>query len=94
MEISAPAIQKSIVTFLKRFHVIVYVVLIAGLLMTAVLILYATVNSSGKDDSYVSPANNTQFDQETIDRINQLKARDKNDGTINLPAGRTNPFVE
>lgn len=94
MEISLPAIQKTITTVFQRYHVILFVLLATGGLMATVLTLSGIAGSTSESDGYVSTANSTRFDQATIDRINGLKSRDQNNGTIDFSKGRTNPFVE
>ena len=94
MDISLITIKRSITTFLKRYHIVLFVVIVLGGLGSAVLLLNNTVNLSGESNGYISTANSTSFDQATINRINQLKSPDQNNSALDLTKGRTNPFVE
>lgn len=94
MDISLDSIKKPLINLLKRYHIILFVVLVIGGLGAAVLLLNNTISKSGQDSGYVSNANSTGFDKDTIERVNQLKSRDQNNNTINFDKGRTNPFVE
>lgn len=94
MDISLDSIKKPLGHILRRYHVVLFVVLVIGGLGAAILILNNTINQSGLDDGYVSTANSTTFDKATIERVNQLKSRDQNSETIDFSKGRTNPFVE
>ena len=94
MDISLQAIKTPIITFLRRFHIILFVVLSIGSLAIAILLLSAVIASSGESNGYVSNSNNASFDQTTINQINQLKTNDENNSTSLPQTGRTNPFVE
>lgn len=93
MELSSSALQASLSKFFKRYHVIIYVVIVAGSLAGVVLTFYTIVNSS-EQGSDLSSGNSAQFDSSTIKRIDQLKDRNQNQGSLDLSNGRTNPFVE
>lgn len=93
MELSSSALQASLSKLFTRYHVIIYVVIVAGSLAAVVLTFYNIVSTS-EQGSDLSTSSASQFDKETIERINQLKDRDQNKGTIDLSSGRTNPFVE
>lgn len=93
-DLSLSAVISFISWFLKRFHVVIFVVIVFGSLAAAVLILSSIVQSS-TDTSNQDPTRlNTSFDQDTINRIEELRTRDDNQGTAPLPDGRINPFVE
>lgn len=94
MDISLTSLTKSLSHVFKRYHVIIYVLVILGGLGAAIFTLNATVNLSGESGDYVSNANNTRFDAATIERINQLRSVDQENTSINFNNGRTNPFVE
>lgn len=94
MDITLDSLTKNIVQVFKRYHVVIYVLLVIGGLGVAVLFLNQTVESSAQSNGYESTANNTSFDQATIDRINQLGNGSDAQNTIDLDKGRVNPFIE
>ena len=94
MDISLTAINHKIATALRRYHLVFYVVIVTAGLGLAVLSLNAIVSSSSESGDYVSASGNAQFDTSTVERINKLRISDQNRSPLELPAGRTNPFVE
>lgn len=90
MNLSTQAIKKSIVTFLHRFHIVIFVVLVLGGLAVVVLLLNNIVVMSGQKNGYTPDTNNAGFDQSTIQKIEDLQNRSQTPPT----SGRTNPFVE
>lgn len=94
MEISLPAIKKSLVTFLQRYHVILFTVVVLGGLAVVVFLLNNIVISSSNSSDYTPAGSNATFDEETIERVNQLKSSEEEREVLDLSQGRTNPFVE
>lgn len=92
--LSLTSIKKALITFLHRFHVVLFVVIVLGGTAMVIFILNGIVIRSSESDGYTSNTNNTTFDQATIQRIEELKTRDQTDDSASLPSGRTNPFVE
>lgn len=94
MDISSVNIKKAVVNFLHRFHVMVFVVVVLGGMIAATLVLNSIISKSTESADY-SPPVNASFDQKTIERVKELKTRNEsNDSGLDLPSGRTNPFVE
>lgn len=95
MELSLTNLTSKLGSFLSRFHVIVFTIIIIGGLIVCVLLINATVTESDSSSNYTPPSTNTSFDQQTIDRIKQLHS--SSDGTpapsLDL-SGRINPFVD
>lgn len=93
-DISLDAIKRPLISFLKRFHLIIFVILVFGGLSVCVFVLYSIFQSSGDTTGYQSSASTSSFDDQTIEKLNQLK--DASSGNITDPpdTGRTNPFVE
>lgn len=89
-----PTLFRPIITVFRRYHLTVFVVVVVGGLSTAVLTLNAILIQSSKTDGFTSSLDSTDFDQSTIDRINQLKPSDDTSARFTLPSGRTNPFSE
>ena len=94
LNISLISIKKATLTFLHRFHIMIFALVVLVGLIYIVYMLYAIVIES-TDTSNRTPATaNTTFDQATIKRINELKTREQSSSELDLSQGRTNPFVE
>lgn len=91
---SLTAVKRIVVDALHRYHVILFVVIIAGGLAVVVFMLNAIILRSEQSDGYSATSNNATFDQATIDRIKQLRTANEGDSSLDLSKGRTNPFVE
>jgi hypothetical protein len=89
--ISLSTLSKSISTFLHRFHLIIFVVIVVGGLAIAIMSVSSVLQESTLNDIGQSP--DSQFDTATIKRINQLRTLNDSN-SLTLPGGRTNPFVE
>lgn len=94
MDISLQTIKTSVIAFLHRFHIVLFVVITVGSLAVAILLLSTIIASASESNGYVSTSNNATFDQATIDQINQLKTDDQDTSSALPQTGRTNPFVE
>lgn len=94
MNLSFDAIRKSFAAFLRRFHVTLFVLIVFGGLAVVVFMLNGVIVRSTDTSDYTPATPNVNFDQATIDRIEELQTRDQTDSTFVLPPGRTNPFVE
>ncbi len=94
LSISPAAIKKAFFSFLHRFHVILFVIVVLGGLAISVFTLNTIVVSSSDTSQFTSQQTSSNFDQETIKRIEELKTRDQTGDTLDLSKGRTNPFVE
>lgn len=93
MTLSFTAIKQTIVSFLQRYHAMIFVVVVIGGLIAIVLVLNNIVFGS---DQQVAPASNpgNSFDKTTIDRIDKLRTGSDAVTPLDLSHGRTNPFVE
>lgn len=94
LNISPDAIKKSIVVFLHRFHIVLFVIIVLGGLAVVIFLLNEVVVTSGQANGYTPDANNATFDQSTIQKIQNLKTASQSDQPITNNGGRTNPFVE
>ena len=94
INISPDSIKKATVTFLHRFHVMIFTLVVLVGLIFIVYLLYNIVISSGNTDGLTPQTTSTTFDQATIKRINELKSRDQSNDSLDFSQGRTNPFVE
>jgi len=94
LTLSPDAIKKSILAFLHRFHIVLFVIIVLGGLAVVIFLLNNAVITSGQDNGYSPNANSSSFDQATIQKIQNLKTADQSDPTISNNGARTNPFVE
>jgi hypothetical protein len=93
MDISILAIKNTLARVLHRYHVVLFVVVVLGGLAAVIFTLNGIIVRSGSS-SDSTPSLPTTFDQTTINHIEQLKTRNDSPATLDLPKGRTNPFVE
>jgi exopolysaccharide biosynthesis protein len=94
LTISLTSIKKATVTFLHRFHIMIFVIVVLVGLIFIVYLLYNIIISSTDTNGATPTATNTSFDEATIKRINDLKTREQSGDDLDLSQGRTNPFVE
>lgn len=94
LTLSLDTIKQNTFSFLHRFHVVIFVILVLGGVAAAIFALNTIIIRSSDTTDAPSGSNSTAFDQVTIKRIEELKTRDQGGGGLNLPPGRTNPFVE
>lgn len=94
LTISGAAIKKAFFSFTRRFHVVIFVVIVLGGVAASVFILNSIVVRSTDASEFSSETSSVSFDKETIKRIEDLKTRDQGGATLDLSKGRTNPFVE
>lgn len=94
MDISLVTIKKSSRHILRRYHVLLFILLVLGGLVFVILNLNSIVLISSTSTDYTPGTTTSTFDQETIDRVNSLKSRDEAAAELNLITGRSNPFVE
>lgn len=84
-------IPKLIGHFLRRYNLVIFVVIVAGSMAAIVLFAYQIVQSSSAVSD--APPPSATFDQVTIEKVNSLKST-SNQTPLVLPPGRTNPFGE
>lgn len=94
MELSSANISKALTHFLHRFHIIIFVLVVLGSLVAVVFLLNNIIIKSSDSSNYTSPGADTSFDQDTINRLSQLRTRDQTPAPLDLSKGRTNPFIE
>ena len=85
---------KPLFKMLRRFHMTIFIVLLAGGLAYAVLMFTTILNDSSSDTTYTSPIGAGTIDQATLDRIKALHTSDEAVPTATNPPGRINPFSE
>lgn len=94
VNLSLDTIKQNIFSFLHRFHVVIFVIVVLGSVATGIFVLNTIIIRSSDTTDAPTGSNSATFDQATIKRIDELKTRDQSGGGLNLPPGRTNPFVE
>jgi hypothetical protein len=76
-----------LISFLRRFHTLMFFLLVSGGLAAAILVLISIVSVSSLTASTSDQTINGTFDQTTIDRIQRQASPAQ-------PSGRLSPFVE
>jgi hypothetical protein len=94
LNLSLGSVKKIVTTFLHRFHVVIFVIVVLGTLAIVILLLNNTIIMSGQSNGYTPTTNDATFDQATIKKIQDLKTAGQSSSPIDLSGGRTNPFVE
>ena len=89
LNITVEAIKKPLVSFIRRFHTIMFFLFISIALFISITLLMSFINISSSTATNSSQAINTTFDQQTIDRINDL-----GNNSSSKPGQRSNPFIE
>ncbi len=84
---------KPLGAFFRRFHMLIFFVLMVGCLSVAVILLNETLTQPTPED-YTSSINAGSIDQATLERIQSLHTSDQPSPAPALPAGRVNPFAE
>ena len=83
------SIQDSITTFFRRFHTLLFFLLVSGGLFIAILMLLHVIEVSSSEADGQQNALSSDFDSETITRLNTLGNR-----SPSQPGNRPSPFVE
>lgn len=81
-------------SLVKRFHLVIFTVLMTLLLSFAILLLYSVVIKASGDNSIPQNSSLSSFDQATIDQVDNLKTSDEPSEPLDLSQGRINPFGE
>jgi hypothetical protein len=94
INLSLTLFKKMIVTFLHRYHVLIFVFIVVNGSIIVILLLNSNIISSGRAAESSPITDSTTFDTATIKRIEELKSRNQASSNLDLSQGRTNPFVE
>ncbi len=89
---STTNVKHSLSKVLYRYHVVLFVVIVIGGMAVVVFLLNQTIQAA-TDTSQIIPQGVESFDQETIDRLNDLTTSSQITD-IKFPQGRINPFSE
>ena len=79
---------KPFVKFIRRFHTILFFLLVSGSLFAAIIVLMSIISLSSSTSAVSDQAVNGSFDEATIDRIKNKS------GSAAQPGSRSSPFVE
>lgn len=85
-------LSKLIISFLKRFQLIIFFVLVVSFLAAAVILLNKTLTDSS-EQQYTSTIEAGTIDRATLERIQSLHTSSQ-PSSAQLPEGRVNPFAE
>jgi predicted class III extradiol MEMO1 family dioxygenase len=94
LNISFDAINKIVVNILHRFHVVIFAILIGGGATAVIFILNNIVIRSADTSGYTPSSAYAPFDQDTINKIKNLKTSNQSGTDLDLSTGRVNPFIE
>jgi len=84
--------MKPIAAFLSRYNLIIFIIIIVGGLIAAILDLsYILRSPYGDADDNASTSNGITLDTTTVNKLNNMKTSSEN-MTQTLPSGRINPF--
>lgn len=87
-------IQNKIVPLIRRFNLVIFIVIVVLVLSVNVVMLYGVVEKASGTDLDDTAGGGAQFDQETINRLEKLKTSDQPSTPLDLSKGRINPFSE
>ncbi|MFZ1258791.1 MAG: hypothetical protein WAQ25_04965 [Candidatus Saccharimonas sp.] len=76
--------------FLHRYHMVLFATVVIGGLSLATFLINQSINAA---TTTVTPPPTETFDSATIKRIKELSPSAGETKPLELPAGRTNPFV-
>ena len=83
--------------FLKKYQMVVFVVVLVSMLTGCVLVLNDALTSPDNGNPTFlnnTTSNKVNFTQNTKTKLDKLQPSISNSATTPLPAGRTNPFSE
>lgn len=90
--ISLSNIGSTLGVFFHRYGVFVFFLIVAGGLITAIIILNFVITKTDDADGYVSDVNNISFDKDTINKIRALRTGDQETSKVDVGSGRDLPF--
>ncbi|MNH58559.1 hypothetical protein D3C85_1048110 [compost metagenome] len=90
--ISLNGLPKQLSNFFHRYHVVTFSLVVLGGMAVAILLLNNILTTSAQPGETTGIS--TNFDTDTIKRVNELKTTGDAPQSISFPTGRINPFVE
>lgn len=91
MDLSLDGIKQPITGFLHRFHVIIFIIVVVGLLIFVMFQINTIIQSSSSSNA--SAQTSQKFDEATMNKVRNLNASGKTLEPLKL-SGRYSPFVE
>lgn len=86
------SLSKLLLSFLKRFQLLIFFILVVSFLAAAVILISKTLTDSSSQQ-YTSTIEAGTIDRTTLERIQSLHTSGQPSNT-QLPEGRVNPFAE
>jgi hypothetical protein len=83
-------IKTTVLHFLHRYHVLLFVLIAIGGLSVATFLINQAINQPIEQTN--QSATDT-FDQDTMDKIEKLRKPNEAPAPLVLPNGRVNPFI-
>lgn len=90
--ISLNELPKQLSRLLHRYHVVTFTLIVLGGMAVAIFLLNNILQTSSQPAQ--GPGISSNFDTDTIERVNELKSSTDAPQTMSFPTGRINPFVE
>lgn len=90
---SQGTLARSVNTLFRRFHLLIFFIILVGCLGAAVILINKTLTETPKD-GYTSSINAGNIDETTLKRVQALHTSDNPSPAPELPQGRVNPFAE
>lgn len=84
----------TITEFFKRYHLVIFVVIVVILLSIAILLLSKVASKASGDGATPTGSSISTFDQETMDKIKKLKTSNDPIEPLDFSKGRVDPFNE
>lgn len=92
MDISSlDSVKQPVANFLHRYHLIIFIVVVVGLLIFVMFKINSIIQSSSSSNATAPTAQ--KFDQTTMDKIRNLHSSGSSTKPLKL-TGRYSPFVE
>lgn len=93
-KLTTPRIRFSAKGVLRRFNLTLFILVVLGGLVAAVILLTSILNDASIGAGYQSPINAGSLDQSTLDRINALHTSQEQLPPATQTSGRISPFSE
>lgn len=90
---SSNIVTKRLGLFIKRFHLLIFFILVAGCLAAGVILVNQTSENTASDENYTSPISAGAIDRDTLNHIQSLHTSNAAQ-TPQPQSGRINPFAE
>lgn len=91
VSLSLDQIKRLLGLILNRFHLLIFCLTVIIGVSVAILMFSGLLSSSDEIDS--AQTQNINFDEETIERIENFNTSTSEEDTFSLPPGRINPLV-